>query len=153
MVKNMPAMQETWVWSLGQEDPWEKEMVTHSSILTWRIPWTEDVTLDNSFHFSELLITWNEDPNLPHKAFQSLFSQEPLVHTCEQLSNSCITMCTCYFIPSLCTPLLRDHDLYEGGARLYHLSWWLSSWLILHTSCQESWDTVSWYLGYLPRWP
>ena len=41
MVKNLPAMQETWVRSLGREDPLEKGMVTHSSILTWRIPWTE----------------------------------------------------------------------------------------------------------------
>ena len=42
MVKNSPAMQETWVQSLGQEDPLEKGMATHSSILTWRIPWTEE---------------------------------------------------------------------------------------------------------------
>ena len=41
MTKNLPAMQETWVWSLGQEDPLEKRMATHSSILAWRIPWTE----------------------------------------------------------------------------------------------------------------
>ena len=41
-VKNLPAMQETWVQSLGQEDPLEKEMATHSSILAWRIPWTEE---------------------------------------------------------------------------------------------------------------
>ena len=41
MVKNLPAMQETQVWSLGQEDPLEEEMVTHSSILAWRIPWTK----------------------------------------------------------------------------------------------------------------
>ena len=41
MVKNPPAMQETWVGFLGQEDPLEKEMATHSSILAWRIPWTE----------------------------------------------------------------------------------------------------------------
>ena len=41
IVKNRPAMQETWVWSLGQEDPLEKQMATHSSILAWRIPWTE----------------------------------------------------------------------------------------------------------------
>ena len=40
-VKNPPAMQETWVQSLGQEDPLEKEMATHSSILAWKIPWTE----------------------------------------------------------------------------------------------------------------
>ena len=40
MVKNLPAMQETGVRSLGWEDPLEKEMATHSSILAWRIPWT-----------------------------------------------------------------------------------------------------------------
>ena len=42
MVKNLPAMWETWVWSLGWGDPLEKEMTTHSSILAWRIPWTEE---------------------------------------------------------------------------------------------------------------
>ena len=41
-VKNLPAMQETWVRSLGQEDPLEKEMATHSSILAWRNPWIEE---------------------------------------------------------------------------------------------------------------
>ena len=38
----VPAMQETWVRSLGQEDPLEKEMATHSSTLAWKIPWTEE---------------------------------------------------------------------------------------------------------------
>ena len=42
MVKNLPAMRETQVQSPGQEDPLEKEMATHSSILAWRIPWTEE---------------------------------------------------------------------------------------------------------------
>ena len=42
MVKDLPAVQETWVQSLGWEDPLEKEMTTHSSILTWEIPWTEE---------------------------------------------------------------------------------------------------------------
>ena len=41
MVKNLPTMQETWVQSLGPEDPLEKEMATHSSILAWQTPWTE----------------------------------------------------------------------------------------------------------------
>ena len=41
-LKRLPAMRETWVWSLGREDPREKEMATHSSILAWRIPWTEE---------------------------------------------------------------------------------------------------------------
>ena len=42
VVKNLPIKQEVQVQSLGQEDPLEKEMATHSSILAWRIPWTED---------------------------------------------------------------------------------------------------------------
>ena len=42
MVKNLPAMQETQVLSLGQENPLEKGTTTHSSILAWRIPWTEE---------------------------------------------------------------------------------------------------------------
>ena len=50
LVKNPPAMQETWVRFLGWEDPLEKEMATHSSILTWRIPRTEEP--------GRLLIPW-----------------------------------------------------------------------------------------------
>ena len=42
MVKSLPAMRETLVPSLGQEDPLEKEMATHSSPLAWKIPWTEE---------------------------------------------------------------------------------------------------------------
>ena len=42
-VKNLPAVQETWVRPLGQENSLEEEMATHSSILAWRIPWTEEL--------------------------------------------------------------------------------------------------------------
>ena len=42
MIKNLPAVQETRIQSLGQEDPLEKGMATHFSILAWRIPWTEN---------------------------------------------------------------------------------------------------------------
>ena len=42
-LKHLPAMRETWVRSLGQEDPLEKEMATHSSILAWKIPWAEEL--------------------------------------------------------------------------------------------------------------
>ena len=42
MIKNLPAVQETWVRSLGWEDPLGNGMATHSSILTWRIPWAEE---------------------------------------------------------------------------------------------------------------
>ena len=42
MVKRLPALWETWVQFLGQEDPLEEEMATHSSILAWKIPWMEE---------------------------------------------------------------------------------------------------------------
>ena len=42
-VTNLPVMQDTWVQTLGQEDPLEKGIATHSSILAWRIPWTEEL--------------------------------------------------------------------------------------------------------------
>ena len=53
-VKNLPAMQEIWVWSLGQEDPLEREMATHFSILAWRIPWTEEPVRLQSMGLPEL---------------------------------------------------------------------------------------------------
>ena len=64
MVKRLPAMRETRVQSLGWEDPLEKEMAAHSSILAWKIPWTEepwghkesDTTERLHFHFLELTI-------------------------------------------------------------------------------------------------
>ena len=52
--KNLPAVQETWVQSLGQEDPLEKEMPTHSSIRAWKIPWTEETGRLQSMGSQEL---------------------------------------------------------------------------------------------------
>ena len=72
VIKNLPAMQETWVWSLSQEDRLEKGVTTHSSILVWRIPWTEEpdglqsMGLQKVRHdwatntFTSTLIKWNE---------------------------------------------------------------------------------------------
>ena len=51
VVKNLPAMKETWVQSLGWEDSLEEEMAAHSSIVAWRIPWTEE---PGGLHFMEL---------------------------------------------------------------------------------------------------
>ena len=52
-VKTQPAMQETWVLSLGQEDPLEKEMATHSSILAWKIPWAKKAGRPQSMGLQE----------------------------------------------------------------------------------------------------
>ena len=66
-VKHLPTMQETWVQSLGQEDLLEKEMTTHSSILAWRIPWTEE-SMESQRVISGVLYSsnilekiWNEE--------------------------------------------------------------------------------------------
>ena len=59
MVKNLPATQETWVRSLGLEDPLEKGMATHSSILAWRIPWTEEPGWDSPWDCKELVAKSN----------------------------------------------------------------------------------------------
>ena len=50
MIRNLPAVRETWIQSLGWDDPLEKGKVTHPSILAWRIPWTVRVRLDCDFH-------------------------------------------------------------------------------------------------------
>ena len=57
MVKNPPVRQDTWVWSLDQEDPLEKGMTTYSSILAWRTPWTEDLAGYSSWGHKQLDMT------------------------------------------------------------------------------------------------
>ena len=57
MVKNLPALQEAWVISQGGEDPLEEEMATHSSILDWRIPWTEEPGRLQSMGLQESTVT------------------------------------------------------------------------------------------------
>ena len=54
-LKRLPPVRETWVRSLGREDPLEKEMATHSSILAWKIPWTEDEVVSGRESASGLL--------------------------------------------------------------------------------------------------
>ena len=58
MVKNPPAMQETWIWSLGQEDPLEEGIVTHSSIFSRKIPWTEEPRRLQSMELQRVRHNW-----------------------------------------------------------------------------------------------
>ena len=57
MVKNPPVIQESWVQSLGGEEPLEKEMATHSSILAWRIPWTASMASYSPWGHKDLDMT------------------------------------------------------------------------------------------------
>ena len=69
VVKNLPAMQEIQVGSQGQEDPLEKEMAPHSSILTWEIPWTEEPVRLQSMGLQTVRHHWKTDTNTlqPHR--------------------------------------------------------------------------------------
>ena len=71
MVKNLPAMLETWVQSLGQEDPMEKGMATHSSILAWRISWTMEPGGLHTVHGITKSRTWLSDSLLLNYLQQS----------------------------------------------------------------------------------
>ena len=57
-INNLPAMQMTLVWSLGWEDPLEKEMATHSSILAWKIPWAEETGELQSMESQRVTQNW-----------------------------------------------------------------------------------------------
>ena len=91
MVKRLPTMWETQVWSLGWEDPLEKETATHSSILAWKIPWTKEpgwllsmglqrVGHDWATSLSLSLCTWSEKAMAPHSstlAWKIPWTEEP----------------------------------------------------------------------------
>ena len=84
--KNLPAMQETWVQFLGWEDPLEEEMATHSSILAWIIPWTEEPGRLQSMGVQELDTT---ERLSTHIWFYLIFTECQLCyrHTCRQQDN------------------------------------------------------------------
>ena len=72
MIKNPLVMQETWVQSLGQEHPLEKEMATHSRILAWKIPWMEDPVILNGLPWKRTEIILSFFRLYPSTAFQTL---------------------------------------------------------------------------------
>ena len=72
-VKNLPAMRETWVQSLGREDPLEKRMAMHSSILAWRIPWTEEPGRLHSIGFQRVGHNWVTNTHRGYLSVLSMF--------------------------------------------------------------------------------
>ena len=96
LVKNISALQETWVRSLDQEEPLEKEMATHSSILAWRIPWTEELGRLQSmgsqltFTFSSVLYIVN--PQVPVHPTTPSF---PSWCSCVYSLYLCLYFCVC----------------------------------------------------------
>ena len=70
VVKNLPAMWDTWVQSLGQEDTLEKEMATHSSTLAWKIPWTEEPGGCSLWGRKSLMLMLNANANINLMLFE-----------------------------------------------------------------------------------
>ena len=99
---HLPAMQETWVWFLGREDPLEKEMAIHSSILAWKIPWTEEPGVLQSTGSQELDTTWR----LNHQHHRSHGFQTTNVHFVVRISLG-IPRCPALLLLSLCSEYLR----------------------------------------------
>ena len=105
-VKNPPATQETWVWSLGQEDPMEKEIATHSSILAWRTPWTEEPVRVQSMGSQRVRHEWARTSlNLLSVAFMLCFLFILLLVLF--LSPTLCFKFGCSFHFPLCSPLPR----------------------------------------------
>ena len=100
MVKSLPAMQETWIWSLGQEDPLEKEMATHSSILAWKNP-MDGGARQSTVHGVAKSRTWLSDftTGLGHHDFTaaalgSIPDQGTKIPQSEnEVAQSCPTLC------------------------------------------------------------
>ena len=122
VVKNPPAMWEMWVWSLGQEDPLEKEVVTHSSILDWKIPWTEELG------------------RLQSKGCKELAMPEPSTSTCMDLNSLPSIGLTKKFIHVfLLLPVLLEWDLMQWIGKTNVFKWSFIA-LYLHL-CSRYWNS------------
>ena len=112
-VKNLPAMQETQVWSLDWEDPLEKEMVTHSSILAWRIPWIEEPGSYSSWGH-RVRHNWETEPNIRReylKQERNRRAREERKPESKQRKLPSVAFITVFL--ALCLPQLRSHCLFN----------------------------------------
>ena len=130
-LKGLPAMQETWVWSLGWEDTLEKEMATHSSILAWRIPWMEEpgglqstglqrvrrdfifTFLSLSYHFTRL--------HIYALIYDICFSLSDLLHSFSSSAKSGFQTLSIFCFQKNSNLKLRTHSLFSDftGTFLY----------------------------------
>ena len=104
-LKNLPAMQETWVRSLGGENPLEEETETHSSILAWRIPWTEE--LDRLWSMGSQRVRHNWATNTSLSLYWLLpYLSASLLTKLEDIHCQCMLSPICLFPFSLESPLI-----------------------------------------------
>ena len=121
LAKNLPAVQETWVQSLGWEDPLEKEMATHSSILAWKISWTEEAGGLQSMGSQRVGDNWAT--NTQHTAFFMVQLSHPYMTTGESIALTLQTLSAKWY---LCFLNMLSRFVIAFLARSKHL---LISWL------------------------
>ena len=112
-VKRLPTMQETWVRTLGQEDPLEKEMATHSSILAWKMPWTEEPGWLLSMGSQRVGHNWATSLHFALQAFPKAPTQRSLSF------SSSKNNCTCLLRTS--SPVYEDMFIFKRQV-VYRLS-------------------------------
>ena len=126
IVKNLPAMRKTWVQSLGQEDPLEKEMATHSSILDWRIPWTEEPGRLQSLGSQRVWHDWATNTHT-HKPTQP-FKINWMELISFVLKDSCLFFCC--VLESIQRWLWNGGLLYRGFHFFHSNICWLLSFIV-----------------------
>ena len=126
-LKHLPTMLETWVRSLGQEDPLEKEMATHSSILAWRTPWTEEPGRLQSTGSQRVGHDWATSFMVIGLAFLSLVNHLTCTHSWSN-SRPFLTVCT-----SLSQDGFQPESFWEVDRTYYGLASPFSSWPLPHS--------------------
>ena len=105
-IKHLPAVQETWVWSLGWEDSLEKEMAPHSSILAWRIPWIEEPGRLQSTGSQRVGHDWATSLSLSNTYLESLNYKAKNRNGI--LGASLLVQKSVFFLPRMCRKLLQS---------------------------------------------
>ena len=150
MVKNPPAMQETKVWSLGQEFPLEKEMATHSSILAWRIPWTEESGRHQSMGSQRVAYDWTTNTqthtHIMKKRLNKLSIEDMYLNIIKTIMTSpqLILMLFIRSVMSLCNPMTIAHQ-----ASLYFTISWSLLKVMFIESVMSSNDTILCHAPFL----
>ena len=148
MVKNLPAVQETQVRSLGWEDPLEKGMATHSSILTWRIPWTEESGRQQSM--GSWGISMTEPPTLHFLPVSGLTFH---IHNDDFWSKKFLTLMRSnlsiffFYRLSFCCCYLRNFCIIQGHRASHLFS--SESFISLALTLKSVWS--SWFLHVIWR--
>ena len=135
MVKRLPAMRESWVWSLGQEDPLGKEMASHSSTLAWKIPWTEETGRLQSMWSQRVRHDWVTDTFTFH-GLLCIRNHFFFIYIVSERIHGMFLMETCYTWPCL--------DSYDKSAFIVYFSFMTMN----RTTCLSIKDKVKqkWHL-------